>query len=474
LQRLLTFVFSCFVALLYVWQLALVTAAAIPFIGVAVAVANQSYARRVSESSSCVDAASSSALEALSAIRTVAAYAQERACLRKMRGLLADARTGGIRMAWARGALEAIVAPIMFVMFALGFWFGAKLIADGMESNPGCRLVDENNEPQDPDQGRCTTGGEVVTSFMAVLFGFTGLVQAMPGFSAISTARTHAAKVYSLIDAPIGDIDAQNGAPGAVPAARASGRIEFRDVRFAYPARREALVYRRLSLTIEAGQTVALVGPSGCGKSTLVALLERFYDVGGGAIELDGANIRGLSVRWLRGQMGLVSQEPVLFSGSVRDNVAVGREGATAAEVEAAAALANAHGFVAALPEGYDTPVGEKGVQLSGGQKQRIAIARAVVRDPAILLLDEATSALDTASEREVQAALDALLRARRMTTLAIAHRLSTVRDADRIFVLEGGELIEHGTHDELVGAEASVYRGLVEAQSMSSVSLLT
>jgi len=238
-------------------------------------------------------------------------------------------------------------------------------------------------------------------------------------------------------------------------------------------------VYDGLCLTIDAGQTVALAGPSGCGKSTLVALLERWYDVDGGAMLLDGVDIRTLSVRWLRSQIGLVSQEPVLFSGSIGWNIGLGagESGATGdagagfgpsteAAVMQAAKLANAHGFVSEMPASYGTEVGEKGVQLSGGQKQRIAIARALVREPSMLILDEATSALDAESERVVQAALDALMAGRARTTLVIAHRLSTIRNADKIAVVSGGKIVEEGPHDELVATEGSVYRALVAHSS--------
>uniref|UniRef100_A0A7S3WWH5 ABC transporter n=1 Tax=Emiliania huxleyi TaxID=2903 RepID=A0A7S3WWH5_EMIHU len=245
-----------------------------------------------------------------------------------------------------------------------------------------------------------------------------------------------------------------------------TGAIEVVDVVFAYPSAPERTVCHGYSLSIGAGQTVALCGPSGSGKSTLVALLERFYDPQGGAILLDGVDLRDLNVRWLRAQLGLVGQEPVLFQGSVADNIRYGKAGASDADVEGAARLANAHGFItSSLADGYATQVGLKGSRLSGGQKQRVAIARAIVRKPAVLLLDEATSALDNESERVVQAALDAVVAETRRTTLVIAHRLSTIRNADSIAVLSEGRVVEKGTHAELLSL-GGLYTRLVMAAS--------
>lgn len=240
-------------------------------------------------------------------------------------------------------------------------------------------------------------------------------------------------------------------------------------VSFAYPARKDVQVYKNMSLTIEAGQTVALVGPSGCGKSTLVALLERFYNIDGGKILLDGIDIRTLNVAWLRKNIGLVSQEPVLFSGSIAWNIGLGlnpedktKNDADSQHVMEAARKANAHTFITELQDGYDTRVGESAVKLSGGQKQRIAIARAIVRNPPILILDEATSALDATSERVVQAALGDLLQESSRTTIVIAHRLSTIRDSDKIAVFSDGLVVEEGSHDQLMRNDGGVYRALV------------
>jgi subfamily B ATP-binding cassette protein MsbA len=224
--------------------------------------------------------------------------------------------------------------------------------------------------------------------------------------------------------------------------------VAFKDVSFEF-AGTSIPALDKVSFEVPAGKTVALVGPSGGGKSTVLNLLLRFYDVTGGGIEIDGQDIRGVTVASLRDSVALVTQEPFLFDESISDNIACGKPGATREEIEAAARTAAAHDFIMAQPEGYETKVGEAGARLSGGQRQRIAIARAILKNAPILLLDEATSALDNESERAVQAALAELMKDR--TTLVIAHRLSTIADADKIVVLEHGRVIEQGTHGELL-----------------------
>jgi ATP-binding cassette subfamily B protein len=239
--------------------------------------------------------------------------------------------------------------------------------------------------------------------------------------------------------------------------------VAFEDVFFSYPARKEVPVLRGLSLEARAGQRVALVGPSGAGKSTAVNLLLRFYDPDAGRVLIDGRGARDYPLHELRGRMALVPQDVLLFGGTIGDNIAYGKPGATQAEIEEAARRANAHDFILSFPEGYRTTVGERGVKLSGGQRQRVAIARAILRDPAILVLDEATSSLDSESESLVQQALDELMRGR--TSVIIAHRLATVRRADRIFVIDAGRAVESGTHEELLAYEGGIYRTLSELQ---------
>ncbi len=249
--------------------------------------------------------------------------------------------------------------------------------------------------------------------------------------------------------------------PVALPSP-VQGRISFEDVSFTYPTRPDAPALDGFRLTIEPGETVALVGPSGAGKTTVIQLIQRFYDPQAGRITLDGVALDDMARQDFRRALALVPQEPVIFAASARDNIRFGRTDASDAEVEAAARTASAHGFIAALPDGYDSYLGERGVMLSGGQKQRIAIARAILRDAPVLLLDEATSALDAESERAVQDAVDALAKER--TTVIVAHRLATVKKADRIIVLDGGRVVAEGTHDSLV-TEGGLYARLARLQ---------
>jgi ABC-type multidrug transport system fused ATPase/permease subunit len=253
---------------------------------------------------------------------------------------------------------------------------------------------------------------------------------------------------------------------GGLVLPQVKGAMELEKVSFAYPSRKDVRVLDDVSLRLDPGEIVAVVGPSGAGKSTLAGLIARLYDPNEGRVLLDGHDLRQLDVSFLRKQIGTVAQEPILFGTSIAENIRYGRPGASLEEVQAAARTANAALFIERFPEGYETMVGERGVQLSGGQKQRVAIARAVLKDPRILVLDEATSALDAESEHLVKEALERLMRGR--TTLIIAHRLSTVKDAHRVLVIDGGRIVQSGAHADLL-REDGLYKRLVERQFVAA-----
>jgi ABC-type multidrug transport system fused ATPase/permease subunit len=311
--------------------------------------------------------------------------------------------------------------------------------------------------------GRALINGELkageLTSFFLYTFIVAGALADLASlWGSLQRAAGATDRLFAVIDTrpDIRDPDVVKPLPPG------RGAIAFERVSFAYPARPGAAVLTDVDLVVNPGEVIAVVGPSGAGKSTILALLYRFYDVDAGRVLFEGVDVRELRLADLRGALAMVAQEPVLFSGTVRENIGYGKAGATSDEIEQAAKDAFAHDFVAAFPDGYDTIIGERGTKLSGGQKQRIALARALLANPRVLILDEATSNLDAESEAAVQAALARIMADR--TTIVVAHRLSTVRDADRIVVIDGARIVEQGGHDELM-ARRGIYRRLVEHQ---------
>ena len=347
-----------------------------------------------------------------------------------------------LRGARLRGAFVAFIVFALFGSIVLVLWSGASLLQSGRISI-----------------------GEMTRFVLYTAFVAGAMGQFADLYSQVQKAVGATQRVREMLqEKPEFSLVTPVAAPPAVLARHAlRGEVEFRGVRFRYPSRPEVEVLKGVTFTVRPGEKIALVGPSGSGKSTIISLVLRFYDPQPGEILVDGRPAPGYPLDWLRNQMSIVPQEALLFGGTILENIAYGRPGASEAEVMEAARLAYAHEFITSFPEGYQTRVGERGVKLSGGQRQRVAIARAILKDPAILILDEATSSLDSESERLVQSALDRLMQDR--TTFMIAHRLATVRRADRILVIQDGLVVESGTHAELNQQEHGLYRHLAELQ---------
>jgi ATP-binding cassette subfamily B protein len=374
--------------------------------------------------------------ETLQGVQNVKAYSNEEFESTRYRRAIASFVEATMRAAAARGAFISFIIFALFGVITMVVWFGAGML------------------------GRGEISAEQFMRF--VLFSiFIGA--ALGSFPEIMSQLQKAIGSTQRVRELLGEEPELLGEAEAAGMSRLAGDVELDGLVFSYPSRPDIRVLDGFSMRAKAGERVALVGPSGAGKSTVIAMLLRFYQPASGAVRFDGKDAGDYSLAGLRSQMAIVPQEVLLFGGSIRENIAYGKTGASDAEIEEAAKKANAHEFITGFPEAYETLVGDRGVKLSGGQRQRVAIARAILADPAILILDEATSSLDSESERLVQEALDGLMEGR--TSIIVAHRLSTIREADRIVVIKGGRAIESGTHDELMGEASGVYRMLSELQ---------
>lgn len=443
LSQSLTFAGSLALMLVLNWRLTLFILALAPLVALSGALFGARLRRLSTEVQDKLADSTALAEEALGGVRVVKAFGREPYEVDRYGGALERMFAATLRMTVLRSAFGPLISFLAFGSLAAILWFGGREVLAGRLS-----------------------GGALI-AFLVYGINIAASVGAFTNlYTQLQEAAGATRRIFELLDESPEIADP----PEAVHLPRVKGRVTFEKVCFAYPGGEAVL--QDIDLEIQPGEVLALVGPSGAGKSTLFNLIPRFYDPSEGRVCLDGHDLRQVSLASLRSQIGLVPQETQLFSGSVRENLRYGRLEASEAELEAAARAANAEEFILRLPQGYDTLVGERGVKLSGGQRQRIAIARALLKNPALLLLDEATSSLDSESEGLVQEALERLMQGR--TTVIIAHRLSTVHQANRIAVLDGGRLVELGSHAELMeldGLYARLYR--LQSQGRDLPSLL-
>ena len=375
--------------------------------------------------------------ETLQAIQVVKTFTNELFEIGRYNQSLSRAVQNALKASYFRGAFVSFIIVGLFGGIIAVLWYGASLVESGE-----------------------LTIGELIqfiiyTTFIGASVGGLGDM-----YGKVQVSLGASERILEILDEPVEPTHQPiaNQQPLAV-----EGNIVYEHVAFSYPTRKDIAVLKDISFEIKAGEKIALVGPSGAGKSTIVQLLMKFYDLSSGQILIDDQNINNLNLTQLRQNIGIVPQEVLLFGGTIRENIAYGRPDATSEQIIMAAKKANAYNFIQTFPEGLDTVVGERGIKLSGGQRQRIAIARAILKNPAILILDEATSSLDSESEKLVQEAMDELMKGR--TSIIIAHRLSTIRKADKILVIENGQIVEEGTHEDLSSNENGLYANLLKLQ---------
>ncbi|KAL6615851.1 hypothetical protein ACP70R_038121 [Stipagrostis hirtigluma subsp. patula] len=437
LQLMANFIGGFAVAFVKGWLLSLAMLSCMPPIVVAGAVVSKMMSKISSKGQTSYSDAGNVVEQTIGAIKTVVSFNGEKQATLLYNKLIHKAYKATVQEGITSGFGRGSVFFIFFSSYGLAIWYGGKLILS-----------------------RGYSGGDIINILFAVMVGALSLGHATPCIAAFAQGQSAAYRLFTTIKRKP-EIDPDD--PTGKQFEDIRGDVDLKDVYFSYPARPGQLIFDGFSLHVPSGTTMAIVGESGSGKSTVISLVERFYDPQAGEVLIDGINIKSLRLDWIRGKIGLVSQEPLLFMTSIKENITYGKKDATIEEIKRAAELANAANFIDKLPNGYDTMVGQRGAQLSGGQKQRIAIARAIIKNPKIILLDEATSALDMESERIVQEALNRIMVHR--TTLVIAHRLSTVRDADCISVVQQGKIVEQGPHDELVRNPDGAYSQLIQLQ---------
>ncbi|CAI9782114.1 unnamed protein product [Fraxinus pennsylvanica] len=440
-QNIATVIAGLVIAFTANWLLAIIILLVLPLVGLQGFLQMRFYKGFSADAKVMYEEASQVANDAVSSIRTVASFSAEEKVMKMYEQKCEVPLKQGVRIGLVSGAGFGAGSFALFCTNSFCFYIGAVLIQHGRASF-----------------------GDVFKVFFALTMSAIGVSQTSAMAPDVNKAKDSAASIFEILDSkPEIDSNSEEG----TTLASVRGDIEFQHVSFKYPTRPDIQIFKDLCLSMPSGKTMALVGESGSGKSTVISLIQRFYNPDFGQIFLDGVEIRKFKLSWLRQQMGLVSQEPILFNETIRTNIAYGKRGdVNEEEIVSATKAANAHDFISGLPQGYDTNVGERGIQLSGGQKQRIAIARAILKDPKILLLDEATSALDAESERIVQEALDRVMVNR--TTIVVAHRLTTIMGADTIAVVKNGIIAEKGSHDVLMKMKDGVYASLVALHSSS------